>query len=233
MLRDKRILVIIPARGGSKGVPGKNMKVLGGKPLILHTIDLARSLFDDDDICVTTDDEQIINLVKLTGLKVPFIRPKHLATDTVGMYEVLLHAIDYYEQHGKFYNIVLLLQPTSPFRKKEHIKDAISLYSENIDMVVSVKESTSNPYYNLFEEDENGYLHISKGDGVYVRRQDSPKVWEYNGSIYVMNVESLKSKPLSKFEKKIKYPMENIYSIDIDLPMDWELAEHYITLLPE
>ena len=91
-------LVIIPARGGSKGIPHKNIKELGGKPLICYTIDLARSLVSDKDICVSTDDMEIIRVVENYGLKVPFVRPAYLATDTMGTYEVLLHALDFYEK---------------------------------------------------------------------------------------------------------------------------------------
>ena len=211
MMDSKRILCVIPARGGSKGIPFKNIKKLNGKPLIMYTIDIARQIFADEDICVTTDDQQIIEVVENCGLHVPFVRPSYLATDQATTQDVLKHALDFYEIKGLLYDIVLLLQPTSPFRLKKHIEEAINMYIDDYDMVVSVKESLANPYYNLFEEDEYGHLHISKGKGNYTRRQDAPKVWEYNGSIYVINVQSLKRSPMSEFLYKIKYPMEDIY----------------------
>ena len=124
-----KILVIIPARGGSKGIPHKNIKPLNGKPLIYYTIDCARAICDDADICVSTDDDEIIQVVEDYGLKVPFKRPAELATDTAGTYEVLLHALNYYEQQGRHYDVVMLLQNTSPFRAAEHVKEAITLYS--------------------------------------------------------------------------------------------------------
>lgn len=226
-----RTLVIIPARGGSKGIPHKNIKPLAGKPLIEYTIDVARQVADDCDICVSTDDWDIINLVEKYGLKVPFVRPAHLATDTAGTYEVLLHALEFYESHGVFYDNILLLQNTSPFRKAEHVKEALALYNNDIDMVVSVTEVSANPYYNCFEEDENGYLHISKGDGSLTRRQDAPKCWEYNGAIYVINPESLKKMSLGKFTKRVKYVMDKIYSVDLDTPSDWIIAEAIIKTL--
>lgn len=226
-----RTLVIIPARGGSKGIPHKNIKPLAGKPLIEYTIDVARQVADDCDICVSTDDWDIINLVEKYGLKVPFVRPAHLATDTAGTYEVLLHALEFYESNGVFYDNILLLQNTSPFRKAEHVKEALALYNNDIDMVVSVTEVSANPYYNCFEEDENGYLHISKGDGSLTRRQDAPKCWEYNGAIYVINPESLKKMPLGKFTKRVKYVMDKIYSVDLDTPSDWIIAEAIIKTL--
>ena len=222
-----RILAIIPARGGSKGIPGKNIKELCGKPLIAYTIDIARQVLADKDICVSTDNKRIIDVVENYGLRVPFIRPPELATDQAGTHEVLIHALNHYESQDCNYDTILLLQPTSPFRLKQHIEEAILLYDSECDMVVSVKETSSNPYYNLFEE-ENGYLNISKGNGGYIRRQDAPKVWEYNGSIYVINVKSLKLKKMNNFSKTVKYPMDHIYSIDIDNQIDWIIAESII-----
>ncbi len=220
----KKTLFLIPARGGSKGIPYKNIKPLHGKPLILYSVEVARQLTGDKDICVTTDDDAIINVVEETGLKVPFKRPDELATDTSGSYEVILHALDYYNQKGTEYEVVVLLQPTSPFRTAQHVKEAISLYDDSVDMVVSVNESAANPYYSLFEENENGFLDKSK-KGNYTRRQDCPKVYEYNGAIYVMNVKSLREKPLSAFTKNKKYEMPRELSIDLDTPLDWEFAE--------
>ena len=227
-MNNRKILCVIPARGGSKGIPHKNIKDLNGKPLITYTIDIARQILNDDDICVTTDNQQIIDVVEKQGLKVPFIRPSHLATDQAATQDVLIHALDFYEQKGQLYDIILLLQPTSPFRLKRHLEEAINLYTDNCDMVVSVREASANPYYNLFEEDEFGYLHISKGKGNFTRRQDAPTVWEYNGSIYVINSKSLKTSKISNFPHKIKYQMENIYSLDIDAPLDWIIAEELI-----
>ena len=217
-------LVIIPARGGSKGVPKKNIKTLGGKPLIYYTIEAARAVFEDKYICVSTDDIEIKNIVEQTGLKVPFLRPAELATDTAGTYEVLLHALNYYENLEYFPDTIILLQPTSPFRTAEHIKEAIKLYTPDIDMVVSVKETKSNPYFNLFEENVNGFLKKSK-ESDYTRRQDCPMVWEYNGAIYVINVESLKKLQISKFQKIKKYVMDEVSSIDIDNEIDFKFAE--------
>lgn len=218
-------LVIIPARGGSKGIPHKNIKHLCGKPLIHYTIDVARSIFPDSQICVSTDDPEIIKVTEEYGLKVPFVRPAELATDTCGTYEVLLHAIDFYESQGLHFDNIVLLQNTSPFRTAVHLSEALSLYTNDIDMVVSVTEAASNPYYNLFEDGDDGCLHISKGDGTIRRRQDAPKVWEYNGAIYIMNVQSLKREHYVNFRKQIKYVMPASSSIDLDTPLDWMIAE--------
>lgn len=220
-----KILVIIPARGGSKGIPHKNIKPLNGKPLIYYTIDCARAICDDSDICVSTDDDEIIKVVEDYGLKVPFKRPDALATDTAGTYEVLLHALNYYEQQGNHYDVVILLQNTSPFRTAEHVKEALKLYSADVDMVVSVKECPANPYYCVFEEDVNGFLHVCKGDGNIFRRQDAPKVYEYNGAIYIMNAETLKTTHMHRMQKRVKYVMDENSSFDLDTMWDWQMAE--------
>jgi CMP-N,N'-diacetyllegionaminic acid synthase len=223
----KNTLVIIPARGGSKGVPGKNIKLLNGKPLIQYTIEVARKLFSDQQIIVSTDDQTIIDVVEQLGLKVPFKRPPELATDKAGTYEVLLHAMKYAEQNGIPFDKVLLLQPTSPFRTKTNLEEAYLLYNEELDMVVSVKETKSNPYYVLFEENEKGYLVKSKPSS-FIRRQDCPKVWEYNGAIYIMNKTQLQLNPPVMFTKIKKYVMNEFESHDIDTPLDWLIAEHLL-----
>ena len=217
-------LVVIPARGGSKGIPDKNIKLLGGKPLIHYTIEAAREVFPDEVICVSTDSERIKAVAEETGLKVPFLRPAHLATDTAGTHEVLLHALEHAEQKGYQPDIVVLLQPTSPFRTAQHIKEALELYHPKIDMVVSVKETKSNPYSVLFEEDEDGYLQKSK-DGHFTRRQDCPNVWELNGAVYVINTISLMRSQINEFKILKKYIMAEVDSIDLDSELDFFIAE--------
>ena len=220
-----RTLVIIPARGGSKGIPRKNIKSFDGKPLIYYTIDCARAICPDEDICVSTDDDEIIQVVENYGLKVPFKRPDELATDTAGTYEVLLHALDYYEKKGVHYDVVVLLQNTSPFRTLQQVKEALGMYRDDVDMVVSVKECAANPYYCVFEENQEGFLHICKGEGNIFRRQDAPKVYEYNGAIYVMNAKALKTTHMHKMQKRIKYVMDDLSSFDLDTMWDWKMAE--------
>lgn len=217
-------LVIIPARGGSKGVPRKNIRPLGGMPLIMHTVNAARAVFDDAVICVTTDDEDIADVVKASGLDVPFMRPKALATDTAGSDEVIRHALSHYEQSGYVPDVIVLLQPTSPFRTATHIREALQVYHENTDMVVSVVEASANPYYNLFEENQDGYLRKCK-EGNFTRRQDCPTIWEYNGAIYIINAGVFRSMPISKMQRIVKYPMDAASSVDIDSPLDFSFAE--------
>ena len=221
-----RTLFLIPARGGSKGIPHKNIKELAGKPLICYSIEAARGDTGDENICVSTDDEAIIECVEKTGLKVPFVRPAELASDTASSNDVICHAINFYKEKSIEYDNVVLLQPTSPLRTSEQIKEAMALYRDDIDMVVSVKENLSSVV--LFKENDKGYLEhafdVSKG----VRRQDALKMYEYNGAIYVINCKSVLEKGMGGFEKIIKYVMSEESSVDIDNMLDWYFCETLI-----
>ncbi len=221
-------IVIIPARAGSKGLKNKNSKELAGKPMILYTIEAARAIFNDDVICVSTDSEAIIDLCNSIGLKVHFVRPDYLATDEASSVDVINHAISFYEENLNYYaDTIILLQPTSPLRNANHIREALILYND-VDMVVSVKNTKSNPYFNLFEEKE-GYLIKSK-KASFTRRQDCPNIYEYNGAIYIFNLKSFKYINSLNFNKIIKYIMDETSSIDIDNEIDFILANHIIKL---
>lgn len=224
-----KTLFLIPARGGSKGIPRKNIKILGEKPLICHSIDIAKHFVDDAFICVSTDDLEIKSVCENYGLNVPFLRPAQLATDTAGSDEMIMHALEFYQKQSINIEKIVLLQPTSPFRKTIHIENAINLYHNQIDMVISVKETEVNPYYLLCNENKQGFLEKFVKDIDIIRRQDAPKVYQYNGTVYIINVKSfLKHKKLSAFEKVIKYEMDNISSVDLDTLLDWAYAEFLI-----
>lgn len=223
MIKDT--LFIIPARGGSKGIPRKNITPINGKPLIYYTIDAARGVTNDGNICVSTDNTEIKGIVEDYGLNIPFIRPSELSTDLSGSKGVLIHAIDFYKMElKKDYSYICLLQPTSPFRNSKHINEAFQLWNDDLDMVVSVKESKANPYFNLFEETETGFLKKSKS-GSFLRRQDSPATYEMNGGIYIIKQSSLKKYNDFNFPKVKKYLMNDIDSIDIDNNMDLEFVK--------
>jgi CMP-N,N'-diacetyllegionaminic acid synthase len=223
----ENIIFVIPARGGSKGVPQKNIKPFLGKPLIHYSIEYTRLFTSDENICLTTDDENIIACGREIGLDVPFIRPSDLANDTATTFDVIQHAYNYYISLGKKIDAIILLQPTSPLRERKHIEEAIKLYNQDIEMVVSVCEAKNNPYFTLFEEDKEGYLKISKGDGSFTRRQDTPVTYEYNGSIYIINpivLETMAS--FKEITKKVKYVMDDYFAVDIDTVDDWNYAEY-------
>lgn len=224
-MQRMNVLAVIPARGGSKGIPGKNIKPLHGKPLIAYTIEFVRSLFDERNICLSTDDEAIRKVASEYGLKAPFLRPKHLAEDNSSTYDVLMHAIDFFEKAGQTYDALALFQPTSPFRLRKHYTEALSVFDKETDLVMSVTRTKSNPYYLLMEEDNAGYLKKSK-EGNFTTRQEVPDVYEINGSIYIYNIASLKQHgSTASFKKMKKYMMDDIYRVDIDDMTDWLYAE--------
>lgn len=218
-----KTLYLIPARAGSKGIVKKNTRIIGGKPLVIHSLLLARKFAGDKDICISTDDTEVVEAAKTEGYTVPFIRPDYLANDTAGMHEVMLHALDFYSGMGVTYERLVLLQPTSPFRLPEHVKEALSLYNPSLELVVSVMESKANPYYVLYEENNSGYLTKSK-DGVFASRQQAPKVWQLNGALYIINASTLRQKKIGEFTRVKKFVMDQLHSIDLDTEIDWKLA---------
>ena len=219
-------LFIIPARGGSKGIPGKNIRPFCGRPLITLAIDGALACCEDPSrIIISTDSEEIADTVRRHGLPVPYMRPAELATDTAPTRDAMLHAMDWAARSGIDFDCVVLLQPTSPLRTPVDIRGAMALYRPDIDMVVSVTLADANPYYNLFEADNSGFLHLSKGDGSFTRRQDVPPVWEYNGAVYVINADSLRRVPMSRMERIVPFPMPRERSVDLDTPLQWLAAE--------
>lgn len=177
---------------------------------------------------MSTDSDDILSVVKQNKLAVPFKRPAELSGDSAGSYEVMLHALDYYHAKGKNYDTLILLQPTSPLRRKADLQKAIAMYSPAIEMVVTVKESQANPYFNLFKENESGFLEKFIPSS-YTRRQDAPSAYEYNGAIYVINTTELKERPLNAFTKIKKVVMNNFGSVDIDTAADFAWAEFLLT----
>ncbi|MDE6301454.1 MAG: acylneuraminate cytidylyltransferase family protein [Muribaculaceae bacterium] len=219
-------LFIIPARGGSKGIPGKNIRPFCGRPLLTLAIDGALACCDAPErILLSTDSEEIADVARRHGLPVPYMRPAALAADDTPTRDALLHAMDWADARGIDYDCVVLLQPTSPLRTPEDLRGAMSLYSPDADMVVSVTAADANPYYNLFEADADGYLHVCKGDGSFTRRQDAPPVWEYNGAVYVINPDSLRTTPMGQMHRVIPYPMPRHRSADLDTLSQWAAAE--------
>ena len=220
IFNKKHFKVLIPARAGSKEIKNKNIIMLDSKPLIQYTIEQANNIFDSKDIFVSTDSIEIRKIAEKLGIQVPKLRPKFLANDLTPMKDVILHFL---ENENKP-DFLILLQPTSPFRKSKHILEAMNEIDDKIDMVVSVCESKFNPYWNLFEESKNGVLKKSK-KGNYYRRQDLPKVYLYNGAIYIINVDSMIKNRDLNFKNVKKYLMDWKSSIDIDTIDDLLYAE--------
>lgn len=218
-------LFIIPARGGSKSIPGKNIKPLAGKPLINYSIEAALALAPQQRVIVTTDSEEIAQVARKAGIDRPHRRPEALGADHVGSREVMLDAMDEATRRGIDYDCVVLLQPTSPLRQVADIEAALKAYSPDIDMAVTVAPAAANPYYDCFETNSEGYLHVSKGEGLLTRRQDAPPAWQYNGAVYVINPDSLRRLRLGEFPRRVGVEMPRSRSIDIDSATDWIVAE--------
>ncbi len=223
-------LFVITARGGSKGLPGKNIKDLCGKPLIAYSIDIARKFVDDENICVSTDSEGIKEVVEEYGLKVPFMRPDYLATDTATSNDVLVHAVCFYKDLGREYKKICLLQPTSPLRSVDDVKCSLDLFRDDIDMVVSVVKSHAPAV--LCADDENGFVQLVYNKNAEGRQQ-LKEMYEFNGAVYVINVESLLEKGMKNFSRKVKYVMSKEHSIDIDDIYDFKLVESIMKMSKE
>lgn len=221
-----KILAVIPARGGSKGVPGKNIKPLDGKPLIAYSIESAKASKFLSEIMVSTDSGAIAEIALEWGATVPFIRPKELAEDTTPTLAVLQHALEFYEKKGNHFDAVCLLQPTSPFREEGLIDQAIEKFTTtNADALVSVLPVPHeyNPHWT-FEPNEDGYLTIATGDSKLIpRRQELPIAYHRDGAIYITKSEIIKQGSL--YGNSLVYVESNPeYYVNIDTLEDWEKA---------
>jgi len=219
-----KVLAIIPARGGSKGVPQKNIRKLAGKPLIAWTIEEAKKSKYITRTILSSDNEDIIQIAKEYGGDVPFVRPKELAQDDTPGISAVLHAI---EQCGG-YEYVVLLQPTSPFRTVEDIDKCIEYtIKQQAKFCVSVTEAEQSPYWMYTIE--NGKMKpIIEQDKLTTRRQDLPNVYVLNGAIYVARVEDIKERKTFLTEETISFIMSNENSLDIDTVLDFEISEYLI-----
>ena len=222
----KESIVIIPARKGSKGIPGKNKKLLLGKPLIQYTIDVALELFPKEIICLSTDDPEIRIIGEKNGLSIPTLREAEYSGDNATARSLILNEI---RKAKRTIRNIIYLQPTSPLRKKENLEAAMAMYSDEIDMVASVVHSKTNPNYNLYLEDQNQNLKPFSPTQVR-NRQESPTFYQFNGAIYIINAESLEEKEIHEFTSIKKYVMSPFESIDIDEEFDWFLAEQILKL---
>ena len=223
MYKGKKILAIIPARGGSKGVPRKNIKMLAGKPLIAWTIEEAQKSKFIDDCIVSTEDEEIKSVAEQWGGNVPFMRPVELAQDDTPGIEPVLHAI----KMMPGYDYVVLLQVTSPLRTVEDIDGAIASCLDNrCKSCVSVTEAEHSPYW-MYRMDEWNHLkpllQVSKAESY--QRQKLPKVYQLNGAVYVVEVDFVRRQREFIGRKTFGYTMPQERSHDIDSIYDFEVAE--------
>lgn len=226
-----RILGIIPARGGSKGIPGKNIKLLNGKPLIYYTYKASKTSNLLSRTIVSTDDDSIISVCNNIGMDVPFKRPTQLAQDNTPSLPVILHALEVLEKEGETYDSVCLLQPTTPFRSPGLIDKAISkFYETGADSLVSVRAVPHeyNPHW-VFEPNSSGFLRIATGEKrIIPRRQELPPAFIRDGAIYITKTEVLKSQN-SLLGSTIAYHIHNPeHYVNLDTMKDWQQAEKLI-----
>ncbi|EKQ51122.1 MULTISPECIES: acylneuraminate cytidylyltransferase family protein [unclassified Clostridium] len=221
------IIAIIPARGGSKGIPRKNIKEINGKPLISYTIAEAKKSHYINRIIVSTEDEEIAQISQKYGGEVPFLRPRELAEDNTPGIDPIIHCINWLKENENYDpEYVCLLQCTSPFRKFNQINEAIErLISENADSIVSVCESEISPYW--MKKINDGKMQDFMDDiPFYARRQDVPKVYRLNGAIYIAKTSVLLAKQNWYTESTLAYVMDRNSSIDIDDMTDFKFAEY-------
>jgi len=226
-MKPCEVLVVIPARGGSKGLPGKNIKPLGGLPLLGWTAEALRQSGLHEARCLlSTDDTAIAKAGHACGLEAPFLRPAALAGDTASSVDVVLHALDWLaEAHGEHPPWVLLLQPTSPFRPPAAIDRALEMLHDDptLDAVIGVKALQRSPG-SLFLPDARGHLCPLGDDGI-TRRQDSPGLLTPNGALYLVRSAVLRTGGNFFPPATAPLPMDAIASLDIDDATDWAMAE--------
>ncbi len=226
MIHEKSVLAVITARGGSKGVPKKNIRELGGKPLIAWTIESAQRSVHIDRLILSSDDPAIIDIATDLGCEVPFIRPPELATDEASSMAVLHHAI---RSLNEVYDYVVLLQPTSPFRTTADIDGCIELCEgKNAPACVSVTECSKNPIW-MYSLTENQMMQpIMSQENSPQRRQELPPVFELNGAVYVARTDWLTSTSGFVQTETLAYTMPKERSLDIDSEQDFLIAQFLI-----
>jgi CMP-N,N'-diacetyllegionaminic acid synthase len=226
MYNDRKVLCVIPARSGSKGIPEKNIKPFCGKPLIAYSIEQALETDLIDRTIVSTDDEKIAEISRNFGAETPFIRPAQLATDEASTLDVLLHSIEWCKNNENLhFDIILLLHANTPLRSKNDIRRCVAiLVDQNADNVFSVTPAKNNPYFNMVKVNEKDKVTLVK-DGNFQNRQSAPSVYDMNSSIYTWWTDTLvKTKSLYLPKTQI-YKMPRERSIDIDEPIDFRIAE--------
>jgi CMP-N-acetylneuraminic acid synthetase len=223
----KKIICLICAREGSKGLKNKNIKRLHNKFLIEWTFEIAKSIKEFHKVILSTDSKKIIKIAKKNEVEVPFIRPKNLAKDNSKEINVWKHALKYLKKIKEFPDILVVLHATSPLRKKKHITDAIKKFKKDkSDALISIKEAENNPYFNMVELNEKKYAKIVNDKKRFTRRQDAPKVYSMSTICFVLKPNFvLKNKNI--FDGKVTTALfDKKYSVDIDDKYDFEIAKH-------
>ncbi|MBL8187170.1 MAG: acylneuraminate cytidylyltransferase family protein [Acidobacteria bacterium] len=226
-----RVLGLIPARGGSKCVPRKNIKLLAGKPLLAYTAEAALAAKRLARVVLSTDDAEIAEVGREFGVEVPFFRPAELAEDSTPTLPVVQHALSFLERHGDRFDAVCLLQPTNPLRRAGDIDACIELMERHAaDCVVSVLRVPAeyNPHWVYFLNGD-GSLRLSTGEATPIpRRQELPPAFHREGSIYITRRDVVMTQNSLFGARVVGYEMDPSLSVNIDTPDDWKMAEQLI-----
>ena len=217
-------IAIIPARSGSKGLPDKNIKELAGKPLIAYSIEAAIKSNCFDTVMVSTDSEKYAEIGRLYGAEVPFLRSDRTSSDTASSWDTVQEVLDGYEKMGMTFDTFCLLQPTSPLRTDQDIRNAYALYKEKASFaVVSVCEAEHSPLWCGQLPENQEFIGFIKPES-QKRRQDAGKFYRLNGAIYIVNIERFKEDRFFYQEGSFAYIMNQNRSVDIDTEIDFKLA---------
>ena len=232
------ILISICARGGSKGIPKKNIKLLDGKHLISYTINHANEIkkwFETEKnaivtISLSTDSDEIKKVAELYGLKTNYKRADYLANDTAGKLDVIKDLLLYSESNKQHFDYVLDLDVSAPMRTIQDLKNGFLAIDDNDNAknLFSVSEATKNPYFNMVEKDKNGFYSLSKKTKQVLSRQKSPKVFEMNASFYYYKRDFFNAKELTMFNNSLIFEMEHV-SFDLDSIIEFEFLDYLIT----
>ncbi len=228
MYQKTEILAIITARGGSKGVPKKNIRLLNGKPLISYTVEAAKQSQYIDRVIISTDSEEIADTAAAGGAEKLFLRPAQFATDESPSWETIIHALQWIENHEKkIYPVFCLLQPTSPLRRSNHVDAAIEKYfaTPHAENLVSVCESSKSPYWSQMVTKEGLLKPVIDSKNLFTRRQETPQTYDINGAIYIAKTESYLRTKSFLDDKTTFYAMSKEDSLDIDTELDFTIAE--------
>ena len=230
MYKKNKILITVCARGGSKGVKNKNIELLNNKPIISYSLDIINTLDFIDDYVISTDSEEIINVVKKYGFKINFKRPKKLAQGKVSRIDVIKHAVEWMEKNNKIkYDIVIDLGVATPLKNSTDVKNAIDLFfKKKASNVISVTPSSRNPYYNMLEVINDKIKKVKTHKQKITDRRDAPKVYSMNDGIYIWKKEVLFSKSPLVNNNTSLYVMPAERSVDIDEEIDLLLAKALI-----
>ena len=223
-------IAIIPARSGSKGLKDKNIKLLNGKPLMAYTIEAALKSEQFDEVMVSTDSEKYAEIAKAIGAKVPFLRSAETSTDKASSWDTVAEVLGRYAENGQTFDSLCLLQPTSPFRTAEDIKNAYELYNSKADFaVISVCEAEHSPLWCGHLPESGEFLNFINEDAMK-QRQAGGKFYRLNGAIYIVNCEKFETDRYFYQSGSFAYIMPQERSIDIDTNIDFKYAEFLMNI---